>query len=144
FIYLEMNGNPVRFPTFSPNHLYTFTVPANGQQLHFVIRDCSFCYPDNAGNLRIEILQGTNLSGHSLVNGVVNFQQHSLEATSGFTPDRGNWGLTPYGISGSIDEWGCILSDWAMLINSVLTNASPPSNFRTDPYLLNQWLKDNH
>ena len=151
-VYLEIDGVHFFANSYNPQHAYTYTRVGDGQPLTvtFVLQDCSYCYSDNAGSLRVEIIQSSGTTGHSFIANSqfqqpVQFQQRSMTTSSSVSPDRGNWGDTPYGdpaTSGptdTIERWGCFLTDWAMILDAW----GAKYGFHTDPYQLDRWLRSN-
>lgn len=136
FIYLKVNGQNWQFGSYDPGHLYARQFVGEGAQVTFRVEDCSYCYPDNSGALRVEILEGTGGAAFDL--GVVPFQQCGLPSM------WAQWGNDSYGEPQTADpdadticRWGCNLTAWAMLVD----HWGFGQNYHTNPRELNQWLR---
>lgn len=70
FIYFEINGNKFTSEGFNPRHVYTTKMTGNGSPATFVIRDCSYCYPDNSGSLKVKLIKDRAPFGPNGCSGV--------------------------------------------------------------------------
>lgn len=144
YVYLEIDGAKPTFSQYSPNHAYVSQVIGNGQPMNFRLHDCDNCFEDNAGAIRVEIIQGED--NGAIILGPKPFQQRNMPA--GDNPfGGGDWEDEPYGnpdyTSTSADcginilHCGCRLTTWAM----TLDHYGQQYEFHTTPKVLNDWLR---
>jgi hypothetical protein len=137
FIYLKVNGLDWYFGAYDSGHLYSAPIVGEGAAVTFRIEDCYYCYPDNSGALRIEILEGADGAATDL--GVVPFQQCGLPST------WAQWGNDWYGSpqasepgTDTVCRWGCNLTSWAMVIDYWGFDYG----YHKNPRHLNGWLRE--
>lgn len=141
FIYLEVNGSRLNFGDYRSDHVYNVPITGTGGRATLHIKDCSYCYPDNEGALRVEIFSGTETGGSAVPAKA--FQQRGIPLTIA------NWGGESYGTPGyvvqpedcgnTIEACGCRLTTWAM----ILDHFGAKHDFHTNPRELNNWLRAN-
>jgi hypothetical protein len=154
-VYLEINGSGVDLGPYNANHVYTTQIVGNGSQASFKLRDCSFCFGDNAGSLRVEIFEGS--ASEVFDAGAPVFQQRSQLAPNdpNYSVATWKWGENFMGAVSESDEflcntqpfafnqrfctYGCLVTAWAMLIE----RWGQQYDFHTTPAELNKWLCEN-
>jgi hypothetical protein len=151
-IYLKINGVRANFGGYNDRHIYTMQLTGNGAQATFQIQDCSNCWGDNSGSIRIEIFEG--LAQDALDVGAKAFLQRNQTNGAIYSTTWG-WGgdvmqrlptdkLYRCGKEATGNEvrfctFGCLVTSWSMLID----RWGQPYNFHTSPRILNKWLCEN-
>jgi hypothetical protein len=155
-VYLEINGVGTDLGSFNANHVYTTQIVGNGSQATFKLQDCSFCYGDNAGSLRVEIFEGNASEAFDV--GAPVFQQRSQLPPNdpNYAIATWRWGedfmqgvpegseeflckTQPFASTEKFCTWGCLVTAWAMLID----RWGHQYDFHTSPRELNKWLCEN-
>ena len=155
-VYLEINGAGANLGSYNANHIYTTQIVGNGSQASFRLQDCSFCYGDNAGSLRVEIFEGEPSEVFDV--GAQAFQQRSQLPPNdpNYSIATWKWGedfmqgvpeseaeflckTQPFADDEKFCTYGCLVTSWAMLIE----RWGQQYDFHTSPRELNKWLCEN-